>query len=134
MIPGMGGRGGMNPKKVAAMMRQMGIEMEDIDGVEEVLIRTATREIQIKPAEVSKITQQGQSSWQVVGKATFRPRGPPAPTPAAEYVSTPSGPTFTEEDVALVAEQANVSKDEARKALQATDGQTAEAILKLLGE
>ena len=128
MIPGMGGRN-INPKRLQAMMRQMGIEMEDIDDVEEVVIRTAARDIVIKPAEVSKVTQQGQVSWQVVGKATDRPRaGAPAAAPE------PAGPKFTEEDVALVAGQANVSKEEARKALEATDGQPAEAILKLMGE
>ena len=122
MIPGMGGRG-VNPKRLQAMMRQMGIEMDDIDDVEEVLIRTATKDIVIKPAEVSKVTQQGQVSWQVVGKAVERPRE-----------AEPAGPKFTEEDVALVAGQANVSKEEARKALEATDGQPAEAILKLMGD
>lgn len=130
MIPGMGGRG-VNPKKLQAMMRQMGIEMEDVDDVEEVIIRTASNEIVISPAEVSKITQQGQASWQVVGKATTRPRGA---TPAQQPAAAPQGPSFTEEDVALVAAQANVSKEEARKALEATDGQPAEAILKLMGD
>lgn len=128
----MGGRG-VNPKKLAAMMRQMGIEMEDIDDVEEVLIRTATREIVINPAEVSKMTQQGQSSWQVVGKVTERPRGP-RPSALPPSALPPSAPSFTEEDVALVAEQAKVSKEEARKALEAANGEPAEAILKLLGE
>lgn len=128
MIPGMGGRN-INPKRLQAMMRQMGIEMEDIDDVEEVVIRTETRDIVIKPAEVSRVTQQGQVSWQVVGKATETPRAATAATPAE-----PAGPKFTEEDVALVAGQANVSKEEARKALEATDGQPAEAILKLMGE
>lgn len=130
MIPGMGGRG-MNPKRLQAMMRQMGIEMDDLDDVEEVIIRLASKEIVIKPAEVSKVSQAGQVSWQVVGTATERPRGAPT-APAGP--SGPPAPTFTEEDVALVAQQANVSKDAARKALEATDGQPAEAILKLLGE
>jgi nascent polypeptide-associated complex subunit alpha len=104
----------------------MGIEMEDIDDVEEVVIRTETRDIVIKPAEVSKVTQQGQVSWQVAGKATETPR--------AGATTEPAGPKFTEEDVSLVAGQANVSREEARKALEATDGQPAEAIIKLLGE
>lgn len=128
MFPGMGGRG-VNPKKLNAMMRQMGIEMEDIDDVEEVIIRTADREIVISPAEVSKITQSGQSSWQVIGTVSMRPRKAAAPEPSA-----PAGPKFTEEDVDLVASQANVSKDEARKALEACDGEPAEAILKLMGD
>ena len=128
MLPGMGGRGGMNPKQLQAMMKQMGITMEDIEDVEEVIIRTPTVDIVIRDAEVSKMTAKGQgTTWQVAGKETRQPRAP-APAPA------PAGPKYTEDDVALVAEQANVSKDEARKALEAANGETAEAILKLLGD
>ncbi len=41
-------------------------------------------------------------------------------------------PTFTEEDVRLVAEQAGVSLEEARRALEETRGDIAEAILRLM--
>lgn len=127
MFPGMGGRG-MNPKKLNAMMRQMGIEMEDIDDVEEVVIRTPDAEYVFREATVSKMTAQGQVTWQVMGDVQKLPRAA-APRPAA-----PEGPTFTEDDVALVAEQAKVPKEQARKALLAANGETAEAILKLLGD
>ena len=128
MLPGMGGRGGMNPKQVQAMMKQMGITMEDIDDVEEVIIRTPREEIVITEAEVSKMIARGQgTTWQVAGKESRRPRAPAAPAALA-------GPKFTDDDVALVAEQAKVSKEEARKALEAAEGETAEAILKLLGD
>lgn len=135
MIPGMGGRG-MNPKRLQAMMRQMGIDMEDIDDVEEVVIRTADKDIVIKPAEVSRITQSGQESWQVVGKVAYVPKSGAKPAAATAGAAPPAtaAPKFTEEDVALVAEQAKVSKEAARKALQETDGQPADAILKLMGE
>src|SRR5581483_1097782 len=43
MFPGMGGRG-VDPKRLQAMMRQMGIKMEDIEDVEEVVIRTKDKE------------------------------------------------------------------------------------------
>jgi NACalpha-BTF3-like transcription factor len=96
-------------------MKQMGITMEDIDDVEEVIIRTPREDIVIVEAEVSKMVAKGQgTTWQIAGKETRRPRGQAqgqaqgqGATPAA-----PAGPTFTEDDVALVAEQAKVSKDE----------------------
>lgn len=126
MFPG--GRGGMNPKQLAAMMKQMGITMEDIDDVEEVIIRTPREDIVIVEAEVSKMVARGQgTTWQIAGTETRRPR-------VAEKPAEPAGPKFTEDDVKLVAEQANVSVAEARKALEATNGETAEAILKLLGD
>ena len=49
--------------------------------------------------------------------------------PAAEEQAAPK---FTEEDVRLVAEQAGVSLEEARRALEETGGDIAEAILRLM--
>lgn len=130
MFPGMGGRGGMNPRQLSAMMKQMGIEMHDIDDVEEVIIRTPKEDIVITDASVSKMVARGQgTTWQVAGNESRRPRAG-----AAAPAAAPAGPKFTDEDVTLVAEQAKVSKDAARKALEATDGQPAEAILKLVGD
>jgi len=123
MFPGMGGRG-MNPKRLQAMMRQMGIEMEDIDEVEEVVIRTRTKEIVFTDAEVSKMTAQGQVTWQLAGTPTERPRAPAEPVKIG----------FSDADVQLVMEQANVDAATAKKALEEANGQPAEAILKLLGE
>lgn len=128
MFPG--GRGGMNPRQLQAMMKQMGITMEDIDDVEEVIIRTPTVDIVIEEAEVSKMVAKGQgTTWQIAGKETRRPRAP-----AQGPQSAAPGPKFTDADVDLVAEQAKVSKDEARAALEAANGEPAEAILKLIGD
>lgn len=125
MFPGMGGR--VNPKQLNAMMRQMGIEMEEIDDVEEVIIRTADKEIYFTDANVQKMTARGEVTWQVMGKEQTRPRTDKAP----------AGPVkldIREEDVDLVATQANVSKEQARKALEAANGEPAEALVKLLGD
>jgi nascent polypeptide-associated complex subunit alpha len=124
MFPGMGGRG-MNPKRLNAMMKQMGIEVEDIDDVEEVIVRTADREIVFKDATVSKMTAQGSTTWQISGTPQERPRGAP---------SAPETLVIAQEDIDLVAEQAKVSKEVARKALEAANGEPAEALLKLLGD
>lgn len=131
MFPGMGGRGGMNPKKLNQMMRQLGIEVEDIDDVEEVVIRTADREIVFRDAAVSKMTAQGQVTWQLTGTPKERPRADAAAGTAPAAAAAPSGPTFTDEDVALVAQTAGVPAEKARKALEECDGETAEAIVKL---
>lgn len=117
----------MNPKKLGAMMRQMGIEMEDIDDVQEVIIRTPDREIVFRDASVSKMTAQGSTTWQVSGTPEERKRAPEKP-------AAPVKLEIAQEDVDLVAEQANVSKEEARKALEAANGEPAEALMKLLGD
>lgn len=131
MFPGMGGRGGLNPKQLNAMMKQLGIQVENIDNVEEVIIRTATKEYVIPEAEVTVMTAPGTKTYQVVGDAVVRDR-----EDADQEESTPraAAPLFSEDDVKLVAEQANVPLDKAREALAATNGETAEAIMNLMDE
>ena len=120
MIPG----GRMNPRQMKQMMKRMGIESEDIEDVEEVVIRTATKEYVFPQAQVTLMTVQGQKTAQVVGEPIVRNR---AGAPAA-----PAKPVIPDEDVALVAEKAGVSEAEARKALEECGGEPAEAIIRLM--
>jgi nascent polypeptide-associated complex subunit alpha len=122
MIPG----GRMNPRQMKQMMKRMGIEAEELDGVEEVLIRTATKEYLFTKAQVTMMTVQGQKTVQVVGEPLIRDRKDVAAKAPPAKVAIP------EEDVLLVAEKAGVSEEEARKALEATNGEPAEAIIRLM--
>ena len=137
MLPGMGGRG-MNPKKVAAMMKQMGIEMEDIDDVEEVVIRTKTKEYVFRDATVSKMTARGEVTWQLMGTPKITPRAAAATPASAPVQAPPSAPAapapISDADVELVASQSKVSKQRARQALVEANGEPAEAIVKLTEE
>jgi nascent polypeptide-associated complex subunit alpha len=115
------------------MMRRLGMKTEEIADVEEVIVRTRTKEHVFAAPSVSILTIQGQRSYQVVGNPEIRPRS--ATTPggsggAPRPPSAPSGPP--EEDVRLVMEQANVSHEEAVEALMQSHGEPAEAILKIL--
>lgn len=116
MLPGIpGGRG--NPRQAKRLMKQLGYN--ELDGVEEVVIRLADRELVIKGPSVAEMTVQGQKMYQVVGTSEER---------AKEGV----GPLIPQEDVDLVAERAGVSEAEARAALEAVDGEPAEAIIRLM--
>ncbi|MCD4704296.1 MAG: nascent polypeptide-associated complex protein, partial [Methanosarcinaceae archaeon] len=64
MIPGMGGRG-MNPKKMKQMMKQMGISIDDINDVEQVIIRTPDKDIVFNDANVSIMNAQGVDTYQI---------------------------------------------------------------------
>ena len=119
MMPGMG----RNPKQMKQMMKKMGISTEELDATE-VIIRTRTKELHIKNPAVTIMTVQGEATYQIVGNAVVRPIGE-----VSEEIST--GPSIPDEDVSLVAMQAGVSDDEARKALEDSDGDLAEAIVKL---
>jgi nascent polypeptide-associated complex subunit alpha len=122
------------------MMRRLGMKSEGLPDVEEVIVRTRSKEHVFRAPEVTILTVQGVRTYQVVGTPEVRARSAgavgtapggavhgaaPAAPPAA-----PSGPP--EEDIKLVMEQANVSREEAVEALFQTNGAPAEAILRIL--
>jgi nascent polypeptide-associated complex subunit alpha len=116
MFPGMGGKG-INPKQLERQMRSMGIDMYEIEGVKQVIIKTADKDIVFNDAQVSVIDARGQRMYQVVGTPEEKPLEKEIP----------------EADIQLVAQQAGVPKEAARQALTETKGDLAEAILKLSG-
>lgn len=111
----------MNPRDAKRMMQRMGMNMDAVEDVQEVIIRTPTKEIVIEEPEVAIVNMQGQKIFQVAGgKVTER-----APERRA------AGLTVSEEDVSLVAAQTGKSVDAARKALVECEGDLAKAILLL---
>jgi len=130
MIPG----GPRNQRQMELMMRRMGMTTEEVPEVQEVIVRTKTKEHVFRAPEVTILTVQGVRTYQVVGNPEIRPRSaaaPPSPTAAAPSAPTaPTGPP--EEDIRLVMEQANVSREEAIEALFQAKGEPAEAILQIL--
>ncbi len=114
MIPGMGGRG-MNPKKVKQMMKQMGINIDEVEDVEQVIIRTADKDIVFNDASVTIMKAQGVDTYQVTGTPEEMPR---------EVV-------IPEDDVRLVVEQTGATQEAALQALKDSNGDIAEAILSL---
>lgn len=127
------GGGPRNERQMQMMMRRLGMKSENVDNVEEVVVRTADSEHVFRSPEVTILTVQGVRTYQVVGEPEIRPRSA-APTPAstAAPASKPSRTGPPEEDIALVMEQANVEREDAVRALAAVDGAPAEAILHLL--
>jgi len=120
-----GGGGGMNPRKMKQMMEQMGIDMEDIDA-EEVIIRTPEEELVFTDAEVQLMEAQGQKTYQVVGDPESRERSESAGSAADDDASDDSG--VDEDDVEIVAMRTGVDEDTAREALEANDGDLADAV------
>jgi nascent polypeptide-associated complex subunit alpha len=125
-----------DPRRMKAMMRKMGIEQEELEGVERVVIVTRDRELVFEAPEVVAVTAQGQTTYQVSGKAVEQPRGVAtagAPGAAAATASAAPRPKYTSEDVALVVAQTGVTEAAAREALEACHGEVAEAIIRLIG-
>ena len=125
------GGGGMNPRKMQQMMKQMGIDVTDIDA-EEVIIRTADEELVFSDAQVTRMDAQGTQTYQVVGEPETRARGAgQADAEEADDDGAGASEAIPDEDVQLVVERAGVTPDEAREALAMEDGDLAAAISRL---
>jgi nascent polypeptide-associated complex subunit alpha len=122
------GGGGMNPRKMQQMMKQMGIDVTDIDA-EEVIIRTGEEELVFSDPQVTRMDAQGTQTYQVVGEPESRePSAGDDADEAAAADATADDAGVPEEDVELVATRAGVSTEEAREALAAEDGDLAAAV------
>lgn len=107
--------GNINPKKMKQMMKQLGMQVEPIEEVSRIVITSRKGDYIFDAAEVTAMTMQGVTTYQIVGQPRFEPAALPIP----------------EEDVKMVAGQAGVNEDAARDALKKTRGDIAEAILLL---
>ena len=106
--------GGMNPKNMGRMMRQMGIKNEEINA-SKVTIETDGKKIVFDNPQVQIMEVQGQKTYTIIGDTTTESSIP-------------------DEDVKMVAESASVSEEVAKEALEEASGDIAQAIMKLKGE
>jgi len=113
---------GLDPKKLSQQMKQMGISIEEISDVEEVVIRTADAELVFEDAVVTVMDAPGSKMYQITGTPVKRPRI------ESELESVVS---ISQEDVEIVMEKAGCSETEAKAALTETNGDLAEAIFRL---
>lgn len=104
--------GKINPRQMQAMMKQFGIKSEELDA-ERVIFELKDKRLVIEDPTVQAIDMQGQKTYTVMGEAKEEDRGIP------------------EEDVKMVAEQTGKSEEDAKKALEESNGDIAKAIMKL---
>ncbi len=114
----------MNPREQRRMMQRMGMNMDSVPDVEQVIIKTGNKDITIEQPEVAILEMQGQKIFQVIGGKVTE-KAPEHTAPSASEVAV------SEADVQLVADQTGKSVDEARKALEECEGDLAKAILLL---
>jgi nascent polypeptide-associated complex subunit alpha len=107
----------INPRQIERAMKKMGIKSEEIDS-EEVIIKSGSKEIVISNPQVTKVNMGGQDTFQIAGEVSER-----SAEDADEGVS--------EDDVKVVMDRTGASEEQARQALEDTDGDLAQAIIKL---
>ncbi|PKK86665.1 MAG: nascent polypeptide-associated complex protein [Thermoplasmata archaeon HGW-Thermoplasmata-1] len=138
MMPGMGK---MNAKQMNMMMRRLGINVEEIPDVEQVVIKTPTKDYVFRDAEVTIMNTPQGKTYQLSGTPTVVNKAGAAEEQknrAAETAAVTGSMDdvvleISDDDVALVAGQAGVDNKTARKALEEAKGDIAEAIMKLSG-
>ena len=108
----------ISPREAKRMMQRMGLSMGQMPDVQEVIFRTGTKEIIVENPEVAVLDLRGQKIFQVTGERIIEKT-------VEKRVAIP------EEDVRLVADQTGKSMEEAKRALEETEGDLAKAILLL---
>lgn len=109
----------VNPREAKRMMQRMGMSMDAVADVENVVIRTASKEITIEQPEVAILAVQGQKIYQITGGSV------------TEKAVERKASGVADEDVKLVADQTGKTEQEARRALEESGGDLAKAILLL---
>ncbi|MBM3232305.1 nascent polypeptide-associated complex protein [Candidatus Pacearchaeota archaeon] len=105
--------GGIDPKKMQSMMKQMGIKQDDIDALRVIIEKNDGNNIIIENPHVARITMQGQESWQITGEAREETAG------------------VDGEDVRLIMEKTGKSYEESKAMLERVEGDIAQAIISL---
>ncbi|MEK6872426.1 MAG: nascent polypeptide-associated complex protein [Nanoarchaeota archaeon] len=113
----------IDPKKMQAMMKQLGIAQEEIDGDRVIIEGKNSKKIIIENPSIMKIKMQGQESFQISGNSREEIAGSSSEDDEIGKI--------VEEDIKTIMEKTKCSEKEARKALENSDGDLTEAILKL---
>ncbi|AXV38470.1 MAG: nascent polypeptide-associated complex protein [Methanobacteriaceae archaeon] len=111
---------GMNPKQLKQMqrtMKQMGMDMKEVKGAKEVIIRFKDKEIIINNPKINIMDFMGQLTYQVTGK-------PQEKKIEAEL-------EIPQDDIEMVSNSSGASLEEAEKALKESNGDLAAAIMKI---
>ncbi|MCF7910426.1 nascent polypeptide-associated complex protein [Candidatus Pacearchaeota archaeon] len=113
MFPGLGG--GLNPKKMQGMMKQLGIAQEEIPTQRVIIEKLDGARIIIENPDVTKIKMQGQEMIQVAG---------------GESREETSEVGVSEDDIKTIVEKTGSTEAQARESLEKTKD-LAESILEL---
>ena len=97
-------------------MKKMGIKQEEIPA-SEVIIKTEDKDIIITNPSVAKIEMAGNQSFQITGDIEERE----------------SEAEISQDDISTVSEQTGCTEDEAKQALEESEGDLAKAILSIKG-
>ena len=99
-------------REMRRMLDKMGLDMKTMNNVEEVIIKTDTKELYLIKPQVIEMKGKDSTIFQVIASDIEEKQR--------------EVPTFKEEDVMLVMQQANVSREKAIQALTESKGEMAQ--------
>lgn len=108
----------ISPREAKRMMQRMGMEIEEMHGITKVIFAMKDKNLIIAEPQVTIMKVGGQKVYQIVGEAV-------------EEKSAEVKLEISDEDAQLVAAQTGASIEAARKALESTKGDLAQAIMLL---
>lgn len=131
-----GGGGGLDPRKMEQMMKQMGIDVEELDATEVVITTGDGDELVFTDADVTRMDAQGQQTYQIVGEPERRgaDAGNAGDADDAGDDAAIEDADIPADDVEIVAMRTGASEEDARAALEETDGDLAAAVERLESE
>jgi nascent polypeptide-associated complex subunit alpha len=112
----------MSPKKMKGMLKNMGIDIDELENVIDVVIRMPDKVIVIENPSVAIMDSHGVRSYQISGDSKEQSISVVKDEPTLE---------IPDSDVELVAAQTGAKREDAKAALQEAKGDLALAIMKL---
>jgi len=106
----------VNSRRTRRMMKNMGLNMDEMPDINRVILQGPKREIIIEGASVTSLNIKGQKMFQIAG-------GKLVENTIEKKLQIP------EEDILLVSQQTGVSMERARIVLEESEGDLAKAIL-----
>jgi nascent polypeptide-associated complex subunit alpha len=113
MFPGMNG---IDPRMMKQAMKRMGIKQDELEATQ-VIIKLKDKMLVFDSPEITKIDMSGNVSFQLAGEY--------------EEKSLDNKVEINDDDIKTVMDQTGSDYDEAKEAIEETNGDLAEAILKL---
>jgi len=105
----------VNSRRTRRMMKNMGLNMDEMPDINRVILQGPKREIIIEGASVTSLNIQGQKMFQIAG-------GKLVENTIEKKLQIP------EEDILLVSQQTGVSMERARIVLEESEGDLAKAL------
>ncbi|MFP3045530.1 MAG: nascent polypeptide-associated complex protein [Thermocladium sp.] len=128
----------INPNELRKMLKRMGIgnlNVEEINAAKVVIYLRNGSTLEIPNPSVAAIKMQGMMIYQIQASEkdvkTTQTQAAAAPAPSIIMQRPQEETPVSEDDVRLIMDQTGVTRDEAIKALRESNGDLAEAILKL---